>query len=407
MSSAVTKPSVVDPFANTVAPGPSDLFAPPSYMDSGFPAPGGDPVKPPLGFFNWLFNYATNGIRYLSAFGIPTWDAAETEYAVGSTIRSTDGFIYELVGTATTGTAPHLDLANWFRKANNPRALIGQYATEVQKFLNAKRQAGSFVNHQGIVDGELLEWDENWPYALTTPLAGPAATRFANWNYLLRAAAGATIATPGCGVNLATIPWGPLVSLATHGSGGAGTACLELATPLLYMSGTSVSLSFNFSLNGASAPDPSTRFAIGLSDGTLAANTSDAAFNNVGGGGPAPVGVAVYGSVGSSSVPIIPYARAPGGAVVTGTALVAALNRDSPQRIRIEILGTGADDNSAAKVVFYCNGALIATLNVDMGTALLYPFIRVATGNSTVETCTLNVGRLRLKARLATGDTTV
>lgn len=89
----------------------------PSYVDSGFPAPtGGIPVKPPRGYINWLFNYLTNAVSYFMQKGISAWDSGESGYTSGSVVSHLF-VLYQLVGTATTGTAPPND-ANWMPLLN-------------------------------------------------------------------------------------------------------------------------------------------------------------------------------------------------------------------------------------------------------------------------------------------------
>ncbi len=110
----VTKPPVTtDVFADSASGSPD--IAPPTYMSTGFPltaGPGSQPVKPPRGFINWLFNYCMAGVRYLFQRGITDWDSAEDGYVTGAAVQDT-GNIWRLVGSATTGTAPHLDQGNW------------------------------------------------------------------------------------------------------------------------------------------------------------------------------------------------------------------------------------------------------------------------------------------------------
>ncbi len=394
---AITKPAVITPFATSVEPGPTDLFNVPSYMATGFPAPAGVPVVPAMGFFNWLFNYATKGVRYLASRGVPEWNVSEADYTVGSVIRDiTDGFVYGLVGTATTGVEPHSDLTNWFRVSNYPRAIIGQYATAVQKFMNARQQTGSFVDHLGFVSGKLLEWDENWLY--NTSHSAPGTGTLGPWAYNIRNSG--SVGAAGAASNLSVAPWGPLCQVGTGATFGA-TSVLEYPFALVQMAAAAVMFEYDFSINGSTAPDASSSFAIGLGDGSLAANTSDVAFNS--GGGPTPVGVAIY-SNGTTGAGWASYVKPPGGSV-HGSSIGITMARDAPHRIRHEILGTSSSDDATARVLTYVDGALVDNQAFNMNGAFLYPFIRHIC--DAANTCVITVGRIRMIARLALGDVSI
>ena len=117
----VAKPPVTTHVFADSASGSPDIASPP-YMDTGFPltaGPGTQPVKPPRGYINWLFNYCMSGVRYLFQRGITDWDSAEDGYAPGAVVRSGDGNLYQLTGTPTTATPPHTDQNNWFPVARD------------------------------------------------------------------------------------------------------------------------------------------------------------------------------------------------------------------------------------------------------------------------------------------------
>lgn len=111
----VTKPAVTtNIFADSISTSP-DIEAP-TYMPTGFPltaGPGSQPVKGPRGFFNWLFNYCMAGVRYLFQRGITDWDSSEDGYVAGATVQGSDGNLWRLLGSATTGTSPQADQGNW------------------------------------------------------------------------------------------------------------------------------------------------------------------------------------------------------------------------------------------------------------------------------------------------------
>jgi len=71
------------------------------------------PLQPSRQRFNWLLNFLSNGVRYLTRAGLADWDAAET-YAVGDYVRSTNGLSYRAT-TVSTNLLPQSNLGNWER----------------------------------------------------------------------------------------------------------------------------------------------------------------------------------------------------------------------------------------------------------------------------------------------------
>jgi hypothetical protein len=160
---ALTKPSVMNIWANAISGSLSALFSVPTIIDSGWPAPSGTPVKPLIGDFNWLFNYVINGVRYLCARGMSDWDAAETQYVTGAQVREPlDGSYWVLIGTATTGLAPHSDTTNWQRWFDSPFARGLSWTREIISWKNARGQRRFGVDHFGYPNGQIIQWDENW-----------------------------------------------------------------------------------------------------------------------------------------------------------------------------------------------------------------------------------------------------
>jgi len=156
-----SKPVLVNAWGNANTSSP-DMVAP-TYFDSGFPAPGGTPVKPPRGYINWLFNYLTNAVRYFMQRGISNWDAGEDGYTIGSVVRSpTDGLFYQLLGTATTGTDPAADPTNWVnllrRDANG--LPVGKY----DEWYETWAGFGKYTNSGGA---GTTNYTERWQYKIT------------------------------------------------------------------------------------------------------------------------------------------------------------------------------------------------------------------------------------------------
>lgn len=107
---AITRPPVLAPWADGV--GSPAVTLPGSGLRAAGYA-GGD--IPAHGDHNWLFNLMTNAARYFSLRGVSNWDSTETGYVAGDVCKSSDGAIYVLVGTPTTGLAPQSDRPNWSR----------------------------------------------------------------------------------------------------------------------------------------------------------------------------------------------------------------------------------------------------------------------------------------------------
>ncbi|HVV48426.1 MAG TPA: hypothetical protein VHO06_02095 [Polyangia bacterium] len=397
-----TRPPVTNAFGNAVAPGPSDFFDVPSYMDSGFPAPGGIPVAPPLGYFNWLFWYAMNGIRYLVTRGVADWDPTESAYQTGAYVQASDGNVYKLVGTATTGTQPQSDLGNWELRLKSRRAAIAQYASEIWSWLNENGQRVFGVAPDGLPAGCYDDWFENWMGADVVQINTGTGNFFGPWNYRVISTAtsplpAAYVQAPGAYTNdLTTNPWGPLLALYAFGvTPRFDLAVIESrkpyakATKTVLVMETRICLASN---GGSGVKESGTGFAVGFGDGTLVpgANTSQdppsvyGAWLKVGNGDTTWRVVTKNGSMSSNSD--------------TGIAIAA----DTPLRYRVVIIGDNATNDFTPKVLHLVNGALIANHPIDMTGKVLSPFFRATAGQG--ESMVLKVGRVRLQTRLDAGD---
>lgn len=159
---ALTKPPVFNPFANTVAGSPSDLWHVPPTLDDGFKAPAGVPVKPDIGDVNWLLWVTTLGIRYVQSRGISEWDSTETQYTAGSVVFRPPGLLFMLMGTATTGTNPEADVPNWFPMNVLDRGRYIQYATPAAAWKNYVGQVRAAIDHFGFPNSDIIQWDDIW-----------------------------------------------------------------------------------------------------------------------------------------------------------------------------------------------------------------------------------------------------
>jgi hypothetical protein len=192
---AITAPPVVDEFANTVAGTPSDLWDVPTYLDSGFPAPAGVPVRPPLGFFNWLFWFLTKGIRYFMSRGLPQWISGETEYTPGSVVFNGDFYHWMLVngGTATPGTNPDADTTNWSRLNMRDRANLADYGKEAGVWRNYRGQRRQGFDYWGNLNGNVVSWDEQWDDIALLSVTTAGQTDGARWSANLIAGTGSAV----------------------------------------------------------------------------------------------------------------------------------------------------------------------------------------------------------------------
>ncbi len=117
---AITKPAVLPPWADTAGAGnitqPSN-----AQITAGWPLSA---TKPSRQWFNWVLNYACNGVRYMVRRGIPDWDAAET-YVAGDRVQSANQCWRALAGS--TGVTPVGNPASWEEFALGLPALNSLY----------------------------------------------------------------------------------------------------------------------------------------------------------------------------------------------------------------------------------------------------------------------------------------
>jgi len=364
---SLTRPPVVNPFANTVAPGPSDLFDVPTYFDSGFPAPSGVPVRPPLGFFNWLFWFATLGIRYILACCFSPWDATETQYTAPTVVSATGSF-YVLRGTATTGTAPGADPTNWFPLTMLDRASAGDYANPIAAWRSVRAQRRFGIDHWGKPGGALYDWTENWAPGTPFDVGGVVNAAVGRW-HLLSSAAGSNFSSipPGVSAGSNTSNASRALQVAVDGASSGNRAEVRLnddSTTSLFTDDALITLDMDITAYSVL----SVIWVVGFTQvGELVNNVQHGAFfirpdtvgtnwkcRTINGGAPTEVDSGVLGTA------------------------------NTPHHFRIELVGANADDFSVARAIFFIDGAEVAnisaTLPINIGAQMIPLFGGTVTG---------------------------
>lgn len=96
-----TKPAVLPPWAATATP-TTDIVQPTNtFISQGWPLSSTPPSRQ---YFNWVLNYSTNGVRYLTKTGISAWDSAET-YSIND-VTQNSGYIYQSNVNSNSGNTP-------------------------------------------------------------------------------------------------------------------------------------------------------------------------------------------------------------------------------------------------------------------------------------------------------------
>lgn len=354
----IDKPTIFDIWAFAASGSPD--IATPTYFDTGFPAPGGVPVKPPRGFVNWLFQVVTQGIRYHNSVGIPEWDTNETEYVAGSIARY-NGAFWVLVGSASVGVNPAGDLDNWQLWLDSPIATANAWAERIWSWKNAQQQTRSFISHLGHVDDRLIRWRERWRG--NESQAGDGNTTFNNtverWVALvvgsgsqatvrdLQSMSG--IPTPALSRYLQLLVGIGASDMAQCASDFQGTYTdyAEIAVDFdTYIVDPSNHANFTFGLGSHHADNAS------LIGAVFEKKATDATW------------FAVCGN---------------------GSALSTRVNTGVPvtsagDRMRVEWLGANVSDNGAAAARFYIADALVATISSNLPSAAATPRVNVFLG---------------------------
>jgi len=400
MSYAPSRPVVANAFANTASGSPD--IAPPSYLDSGFPAPGGVPVKPPRGYVNWLFNWAMNAGRYLVSRGIADWDATETAYATGALAMDSNGKIYKLTGTATLATPPHSDLGNWQLWLASPIAAIAQYASEIWAWRNENQQRVFGISPDGLPAGGYDDWFENWMAGDVAAINTGTGNFSGPWNYRVITTGSSPLpsayvqAAGPYQTDLATNPLGPLLALYAFGSSpNSDLAVIESRKPYVKATDMVVVMDVRICLarnGGSGVKETNTGFAVGFGDGTIASGANTA--SDV----PSVYGTWLKVASGDTAWQVITK----NGGTSVGTSTGISISADIPLRYRAVIIGNTVTNDLTPRVLHFVNGTLVANDAVNLTGKVLSPFFR-ATANQG-ESMVLKVGRVRTQMRLDLGD---
>lgn len=286
----------------------------------------------------------------------------------------------------------------------SPFGVIGSWAQALWRFGNAKKQAGHVINHQGILDGRVLTIEEDW---IPGDDKGPAAANgewFGRWKYGIFGDGGHVYASPPA-TGLGSAPWGPRAGVTIIDgvfpfAQSAAVAEMRKAFMLGGSAYVCMEAAISINPNGAGTLEAADTYSIGFSEGTLVSSADTGPCNT--GAMASAAGAYLVKLTGDTAWTVVSRAVGGGG---SGTATAVSVAADTPLRYRVEILASGAADDTTAHVIHYINGAIVANHAVDMAGAMLTPFIRTSGQYSGPNVhSVLNVGRVRLTARLELGD---
>ncbi len=397
-----TKPPKRNSWANAAAGSPDIEES--ALVDTGWTPAG---VIPSRGEFNFEQHRYDEAGNYLMQRGVSDWAADETDYDTFDLVRASDGKVYMLIGTATPATAPQSDLTNWHLVLRDKRPMAGETVADPSEvFYNGSSVENRPVSGRdafGFLAGRTRLYEENWNDAARVVAGGLNANGngafLGPWRYRLTGGSGSFenihIFAPG---SPATLPYGSYAGLNVGGvpTGGA-CALLEYALPISYFNQTPVSFECMFTLNGATPPQNTSSFAIGLGDGTLFNAASVVPIN---GGGAEPRGAFFVKEAGGSVFGV--WTRAPGSPSGSGVS-PGTIARDTHYYYKCVAVGENDSPDGDPHVYHFLNGALILTSDVSMANWTPTPFLRV-TADGGPETCFLNVGRVRCQVKFGEGS---
>jgi hypothetical protein len=152
--------------------------------------------------------------------------------------------------------------------------------------------------------------------------------------------------------------------------------------------------------NGAGTLDAADTYSIGFSGGTLVSSADTSACDT--GAMSSVAGAYLVKLTGNTTWTVVDRAVGGGGGASTATGVT--VTADTPLRYRVEILRAAAAGDNAVHVIHYVNGTAIDHAT-DMDGAMLVPFFRTSGQYSGPNVhSVLNVGRIRLTARIELGD---
>jgi hypothetical protein len=356
---ALTRPPVVNPFANTVAGTPSDFWDVPVTYDDGFTAPGGTPVKPELSDVNWLFWLVTLGVRYLLSRAFTPWDSTETQYTVGSMVIDSNGRFYVCRGTATTGTHPSADPTNWYPLTMLDRlpnaGTGGDWVSKIAQWMNPRGLRQFAINRWGLPEGAFYQhtemWSPNTDWASWLSLSG----NIGHWKFS-HTGSGSTLVPHDAGSvsGQNSSNTAPSLELVVDGSvvNNNMTAAREV---LSRMSADSLMIADFY---GAFVNDfTNYSFVMGfmaVGSGITSISTGAFFFSSPG----SPNWQCKTTSSGSTSAD-------------SGIPVVVGV----PHDFRVTLEGSNSDDGVVARALFYIDGALVANATVNVPTSAGSPAV--------------------------------
>jgi len=336
-----TKPPVRDAWARDAVGSPDIEEA--VYVDTGFPAPGGTPVVPLRGNVNHEFNRYDTGLIYLMQRGIADWDTNETDYDDGDIVRYLGKF-YVATGTPAGGVNPVANPAYWWPWLASPVATASAWASRIWSYYNARKITRFAIDHGGFDAGQITGFDESWDQMPTIGLSGPDFK--GRWEITGTTGAGAQPLQAGSSLFLGAAQMFAMMDI----SGTAGVAGEQIIFkhkfhPAQAKDDIQIALSFPVAVGVLADLNA----IVGLTDGS--------AF-------PSPQS-GVYFAKGATNWQAVTVRD--GSATSTDTGIAVTVNVF--YRMRIDLYGGGASDDTIARALFFIDGALVAnhTANLPMG----------------------------------------
>lgn len=298
--------------------------------------------------------------------------------------------------------------ADWIAWLTAPFAIVSAWIQSIVTWRNARLQTRALVSHAGFIEGKILGWRETWQ-DLNTVNAKTAVGNgpwFGKWWYSISGdAAGGAIYADAANIGPPTFGGGPTGTdadvrtrslwLATNPTGTIGSA-QEVESPgqIILDADTSVTMQWDAKIHTVSGNSDD---AMGFVTTSLLGATGTTLSN-------APFGAWFERGPGDTTW-LCFWQGAAGSGVASINSGVAPAGR---QRFRIEVYGSNSSDDTAHRVLFYINGALITDQIVDFtnaapgaGVATATPFFRHF---ATAELTWLNVQVTDFNANTWAGD---
>jgi hypothetical protein len=393
---AITRPAVKTPWGDSA---PGEQTEPTALLPNGYPntTPKYKPIRQHL---NWLFNYAMNGLRYLSLRGIAEWNAGEA-YSVGDIVRDANGVIYRLVLAAAAGTVVSNQLY-WQIVSSSPKFGVLNLDQPAHVFTDADRRAISGADHLGFPVGRFFVIDEKWDsHSITSKTVAGSGLLYGDWNYGIFGGNGEVRGvTNGVAADRDKYPLGDTLAIGLASAVAATASVIERRDdlPLLFFTKEAVVFEWSWATNLGTLgfPQSNMSIALGIGDGTLVAGGSVNTIEATG----FPTGAGVYKKAGQDNW--WTWVKPPGVAVSTHDTGIGSID-SQVNRLRVEVVGVDADaEDGTARVSVYMNGVLQQTTSADMEGEGLFPFARMSFAGPN-DPRRLYLGRPRTVARDISG----